>query len=33
MYPEPLGGSLLSHAIVTEVQFAIGQLFDFEESR
>lgn len=33
VYPEPLGGSLLPHAIVAEIQFAVGQLFDFKESR
>lgn len=33
MYPEPLGGPLLAHAIVAEVELAVSQLLDLEESR
>lgn len=33
VYPEPLGGPLFSHAVVAEVEFAIGQLLDLKESR
>lgn len=33
VYPEPLGGSLLAHAAVAEVELAVGQLLDLEESR
>lgn len=31
VYPEPLGGSLLPHAIVAEVELAVSQLFNLEE--
>lgn len=33
VYPEPLGGPLLAHAIIAEIELAIGQLLDLEESR
>lgn len=33
VYPEPLGRPLLAHAVVTEVELAVGQLLDLEESR
>lgn len=33
VYPEPLGGPLLAHAIVAEVELAVSQLLDLEESR
>lgn len=31
MYPEPLGRSLLAHAVVAEVELAVGELFHLEE--
>jgi len=31
VYPEPLGRPLLAHAIVAEVELAVGQLFHLEE--
>lgn len=33
VYPEPLGRPLLAHAVVAEIELAVGQLFDLEESR
>lgn len=33
MYPEPLSRPLFAHAIVAEVELAVGQLLDLEESR
>lgn len=33
MYPEPLGRPLFAHAVVAEVELAVGQFFDLEESR
>ncbi|KYN29612.1 hypothetical protein ALC57_00874 [Trachymyrmex cornetzi] len=33
VYPEPLGRPLLAHAVVAEVELAVGQLFNFKESR
>jgi len=33
VYPEPLGRPLLAHAVVAEVELAVGQLFNLKESR